>query len=69
MRRVSHGDGRGLRQADLPIAAHIAAMRKFKAVGWHLDAGTDRRARVLEQALRDGSGLWYCPSCARRTHL
>ena len=54
---------------DLPIAARIAAMRKFKAVGWHHDAGSDRRARVLEQMEREGSGRWYCPTCARRTHL
>jgi hypothetical protein len=54
---------------DLPIAARIAAMRKFKAAGWHHDAGVDRRARVIERAEREGSGRWYCPTCARRTHL
>jgi hypothetical protein len=54
---------------DLPIAARVAAMRKFLAVGWHHDPGIDRRTRVLEQAARDGTGRWYCPSCSRKTHL
>jgi hypothetical protein len=54
---------------DLPIAARVAAMRKFHAVGWHHDAGIDRRTRVLElAAARDGTGRWYCPSCSRKTH-
>ena len=54
---------------ELPITARSSAMRKFKAVGWHHDAGSDRRSRVLEQAERDGTGRWYCPTCARKTRL
>jgi hypothetical protein len=54
---------------DLPVAARIAAMRKFKSVGWHHDPGNSGRVRVIEQAERDGIGRWYCPTCARRTHL
>jgi hypothetical protein len=51
---------------ELPVTARGTAMRKFKAVGWHHDPGSGRKA---EQAERDGGGRWYCPSCARQTHL
>jgi hypothetical protein len=54
---------------ELPVSARATAMRKFKAVGWHHDPGSGRRARILEQAERDGSGRWYCPTCSRQTHL
>jgi hypothetical protein len=54
---------------DLPFSARIAAMRKFKALGWHHDPGTSGRVRVIEEAEREGSGRWYCPGCARKTHL
>jgi hypothetical protein len=55
---------------DPPTMARVAAVRKFQAIGWHLDA--DRRptsARALKDAEMSGSGRWYCPTCARRTHL
>jgi hypothetical protein len=54
---------------DLPAMAKVAAMRKFKEVGWHHDPGVHRPTRTHEQAQLDGSGRWYCPVCARRTHL
>jgi hypothetical protein len=54
---------------DLPTMARVAAVRKFKSVGWHNDVGEHTRTRTLEQAERDGSGRWYCPTCARKTHL
>ena len=54
---------------DLPVAARVAACRKFRAVGWHHDPGSERRSRVLDQAEREGSGRWYCPTCASKSHL
>ncbi len=54
---------------DLPVMARVAAVRKFKAAGWHNDPGEHARTRTLEQVQRDGGGRWYCPACARRTHL
>jgi hypothetical protein len=54
---------------DLPVMARVAAVRKFKAVGWHNDPGDHARTKTLEQVQRDGGGRWYCPTCARRTHL
>jgi len=54
---------------DLPVMARVAAVRKFKAVGWHHDAGEHTRTTTLEQVQRDGSGRWYCPGCAKKTHL
>jgi hypothetical protein len=54
---------------DLPVMARVAALRKFKSVGWHHDPGSTNRSHAREQAERDGSGRWYCPTCARRTHL
>lgn len=54
---------------DLPVMARVAAMRKFKGVGWHHDPGSHGRPKTVEQAERDGSGRWYCPTCARRTRL
>ncbi|HEY8089733.1 MAG TPA: hypothetical protein VIF09_17855 [Polyangiaceae bacterium] len=55
---------------DLPAMARVAAVRKFKSVGWHHDAGvrqTSVRAEIDSDA--SGSGRWYCPECSRRTHL
>ena len=58
------------RKRDLPVAARVAAIRKFKEVGWHHDPGRDyRSARAEKDAETTGSGRWYCPTCARRTHL
>jgi hypothetical protein len=55
---------------DLPVMARVAAMRKFKAVGWHHDPGhRHTSARAEKDSESSGSGRWYCPACARRTHL
>jgi hypothetical protein len=54
---------------DLAVAVKIVAVQKFRAHGWHHDAGTHARTRAFEQAERDGSGKWYCPTCASQTHL
>jgi hypothetical protein len=54
---------------ELVLAATVTAARRFRASGWHHDPGRDVRTRALEQAERDGSGRWYCPACARQTHL
>ena len=54
---------------DLPIAATVSAIRKFKANGWHHDAGQNMRQKSVEDAERTGSGRWYCPACSRSTHL
>jgi hypothetical protein len=55
---------------DLPVMARVAAVRKFLAIGWHHDAGTSyRSARALNHAEEAGTGRWYCPECARKTHL
>jgi hypothetical protein len=68
--RVTCDSCRTATDGEVALAADLgAAMRKFKSVGWHHDPGTSGRMRVIEQAERDGSGRWYCPTCARRTHL
>ena len=54
---------------ELPVTVRASAVPKFRKAGWHHDAGRDARAPTLEQAERDGTGRWYCPNCARRTHL
>jgi hypothetical protein len=55
---------------DLPVMARVAAIRKFKAVGWHHDPGhRHTSARAEKDSESSGSGRWYCPACARRTHL
>jgi hypothetical protein len=54
---------------DAPAAARIAAIRKLKDHGWHHDAGEHTRVKTLEHVERDGSGRWYCPACASRSHL
>jgi hypothetical protein len=53
----------------LAVEARLQAVPKFRAVGWHHDAGFEGRTRAIEQAQRVGSGRWYCPTCARQTHL
>jgi hypothetical protein len=54
---------------DLPVMARVAAVRKFREVGWHNDPGSRRSARAEKDAEMSGSGRWYCPACARRSHL
>jgi hypothetical protein len=55
---------------DLPVAARVAAIRKFNEVGWHHDPGSHHAsARAEKESESSGSGRWYCPTCAKRTHL
>jgi hypothetical protein len=54
---------------ELPVLARASAVPKFKKAGWHHDASAQGRVREWEHAEREGSGRWYCPACARRTHL
>jgi hypothetical protein len=51
------------------VMAKVAAVRKFKATGWHHDPGYQARAKAQYEAVQTGAGRWYCPTCARRTHL
>jgi hypothetical protein len=53
---------------ELPAAAKAVAAQRFRGLGWHQDPST-HRDREYAMALRDGSGRWYCPACARKTHL
>jgi hypothetical protein len=54
---------------NLPLMVRATAITKFQAAGWHHDPGGSVRLKAFEQAERDGSGRWYCPACARQTHL
>jgi hypothetical protein len=51
------------------VAARRIAVERFRRAGWHLDPGERARHRSQEGAERDGVGRWFCPACARRTHL
>jgi hypothetical protein len=53
---------------ELATAARAMATHKFHAFGWHQDPAT-HRDREHAMAMRDGTGRWYCPACARKTHL
>lgn len=55
---------------DLPVMARVAAVRKFHAIGWHHDPGVRApSARAEKDSNAMGSGKWYCPGCASKTHL
>ena len=55
---------------DPPVMARVAAIRKFKEVGWHHDAGRHHTsARAEKDSEASGSGRWYCPACSKRSHL
>jgi hypothetical protein len=55
---------------DLPVMARVASVRKFQAIGWHLDPSTRARSARAEIAASEmGYGKWYCPGCAGKTHL
>jgi hypothetical protein len=54
---------------ELAVSVRLSAVPKFKKAGWHHDAGDYGRVRSLEGAQREGTGRWYCPGCAPRTHL
>ena len=55
---------------DPPFMARVVAVRKFKAVGWHHDPRSkSASARAEKESDSSGSGRWYCPTCARKTHL
>jgi hypothetical protein len=53
---------------DLPLMARVAAVRKFRAVGWRHEPHEYTRAEDLEVARKDGLGRWFCPACARSRH-
>jgi hypothetical protein len=53
---------------DLPVAAMVSAVRKFKAAGWHHDVGRNLRQKALDEAERTGVGRWYCPDCGKKLH-
>jgi hypothetical protein len=66
--RVSSAEVCGKR--DLPVAATVAAVRKFKAAGWHHDAGgRSVRQKTIDDAERTGMGRWYCPDCGKKPHV
>ena len=54
---------------ELPIVARAMAVAKFQAAGWHHDPRDSERVKRFAEAKQDGTGRWYCPTCARRTHL
>ncbi len=58
---------------DLPVMARVASIRKFHSIGWHLDpaypALRSASARSAAEAAEMGDGRWYCPGCAKHTHL
>jgi hypothetical protein len=54
---------------EIAATAAATAVPKFKAAGWHHDAGDHVRSRTEEQVEREGAGRWYCPACSRQTHL
>jgi hypothetical protein len=54
---------------DPPVMARVAAIRKFRAAGWHHDPGRQARMRTQEEVEREGTGKWYCPTCGKMGHL
>lgn len=54
---------------ELAATALATAAQRFERAGWHHDPGDHTRSRTLEDVERSGRGRWYCPACARRTHL
>ncbi len=52
---------------DMPVMATVAALRKFKAVGWRHEPTRNASRSVLRSAAeadRNGWGRWFCPKCA-----
>ncbi len=68
-------DGCGQASAELcckreqGLAAKQSAAPRFRSAGWHHDPGRHASARAESESERAGSGRWYCPACARQTHL
>jgi len=54
---------------ELEVSARQRAVINFRRGGWHHDAAAYGRAKGLERADVYGSGKWYCPECAKQTHL
>jgi hypothetical protein len=54
---------------EVPAAATVAAVLKFKSAGWHHDPGSHLRQKLVDDAERTGAGRWYCPECGRKGHL
>ena len=40
-----------------------------RALNEALVSAQQLRAEIREQAEREGTGRWYCPACARQSHL
>jgi hypothetical protein len=65
-------DGCGIESAevygakDMPVMATVAALRKFKSVGWHHDSARNQPRTKGEEVERTGWGRWYCPKCGAR---
>jgi hypothetical protein len=54
---------------DMPVMATVAALRKFKAVGWRQDPTRAQVRAGAPGAAADaggGWGRWYCPKCQGR---
>ncbi|HLK36145.1 MAG TPA: hypothetical protein VKU41_05290, partial [Polyangiaceae bacterium] len=55
---------------DVPTLARIAAVKRFRDFGWHHDPGRRHlSARSENDSEIHGTGRWYCPTCARKSHL
>ncbi len=50
---------------DMPVMATVAAIRKFKSVGWRHEPFRQPRPNLADDAERTGSGRWYCAKCAK----
>jgi len=55
------------RQTDLDVWPR--AVRAFEKAGWHQDIDHARRSHGRNDVREAGKGTWYCPACARPTHL
>lgn len=55
------------RQTDLDV--WLRAVRAFERAGWHQDIDHSRRSHGRNDERTHGGGTWYCPKCARETHL
>ena len=50
--------------------ARMDAVRRFIASGWHHDPVIPRRTQLTtDEVQRLGLGHWFCPTCAKATHL
>jgi hypothetical protein len=57
---------------DMPVMATVAALRKFRSIGWRHESARNLPRSALrsrEDAERNGWGRWYCPKCAGNVPL